>query len=115
MIFLYCFFQLSQLLLVDGLSGKEGKDHILGGTRENPVAQIFQLGLLNRLFGDQRSDDEARLLSFQSAAESQSFDYSRWYFSSNETHPGNMLPEQRLRSEHVPKYTPSMGIPLQKF
>ena len=76
MIFLYCFFPLSQLLLVDGLSGKEGKDHILGGTRENRVAQIFQLGRLNRLFGDQRSDDEARLLSFQSAAESQSFDYS---------------------------------------
>ena len=76
MIFLYCFFQLSQLLLVDGLSGKEGKDHILGGTRETPVAQICQLDRRNRLFGDQRSDDEARLLSFQSAAESQSFDYS---------------------------------------
>ena len=47
-------FQLSQLLLVDGLSGKEGKDHILGGTRENPGCTDFQLGLLNRLFGDQR-------------------------------------------------------------
>lgn len=56
--------------------GDEGKDEILGRTGKNTIAQVFQLRLLNLLFGNQWGYDKTWFLSFQSPSQSQSFNDS---------------------------------------